>query len=172
MKLRRIFASADRWSLKPAFTALAMVAVLGLFCRLPGLFSFVLIPLTVLGYGIAALLILTVGLSCTIKKRPRRAASTFFMLLLPALFWRPLSWADDIAHLVLTVEFGVGQLGSSSRSDGNRLVTHDWSVGLAGANTFLIRDVTDELTLPAAQHTHSPGLEADLGEECAGKLQH
>ncbi len=106
-----------------------------------------------------------------IKKRPRRGASLFFILIFSLLLWRPLNWADDVAHLVLTVTFGVGQLGSSSMSNDDSFVDYDWSVGLAGANTFLIHDVTDEIVLPAAQHTRPPGSEDGLEEECAGKVQ-
>ena len=170
MKLRGILTETDRWSLKPAFMSLVVVAVLGLLCRLPGSFSFVLIPLTVLGYGIAAAVILAIALYCGIKKRPRRGASVFCVLLLPVLLWRPLNWADDVTHLALTVNFGVGQLGSSSKSTDGGFVVYDWSVGLAGANTFLIRDITDEIALPMAQHTR-PSSDEGFGEECAGKVQ-
>ncbi len=171
MRLRGLFTEADRWSLKPAFVSLMMVATLGLICRLPGSVSFLLIPLTVLGYGIAALVILAIALYCVIKKRPRRGASIFFILMFPVLLWRPLNWADDVAHLALTVKFGVGQLGSSSESSDAEFVVYDWSVGLAGANTFLIHDATDEISLPMAQHTHPPSSEDGFGEECAGKVQ-
>ena len=162
---------ADRWSLKPAFASLVVVALLGLVCRLPGSVSFFLIPLTVLGYGVATLVILAIALYCMIKKCPRRGASLFFILIFSLLLWRPLNWADDVAHLALTVKFGVGQLGSSSISNDDSFVDYDWSVGLAGANTFLIHDVTDEIVLPAAQHTRPPSSEDGLEEECAGKVQ-
>ncbi len=170
MKLRGILTETDRASLKPAFMALMVVAVLGLVCRLPGSVSFLLIPLTMLGYGIAAAVILAIALYCGIKKRPRRAASVLFVLLLPVLLWRPLSWADDVTHLALTLHFGVGQLGSSSKSGDDRFAVYDWSVGLAGANTFLIHDVTDKIALPLAQHTR-PSSEKGVGEECAGKVR-
>ncbi len=170
MKLRGILPETDHWSLKPASMSLMVVAVLGLVCRLPGSVSFLLIPLTVLGYGIAAVVILAIALYCGIKKRPRRGASVFFVLLLPVLLWQPLNWADDVTHLALTVNFGVGQLGSSSNSSDDRFAVYDWSVGLAGANTFLIYDVTDEIALPMAQHTR-PSIEEGFGEECAGKVQ-
>jgi hypothetical protein len=120
-----------------------MKHALGLICRLPGSVSFLLIPLTALGYVIAALVILAIAIYCVIKKRPRRGASVLFVLILPLLLWRPLNWADDVAHLALTVNFGIGQLGSSSGPNDDSFVAYDWSVGLAGANTFLIHDVTD-----------------------------
>ena len=171
MDLRGFLTETDRWSLKPAFVSLVMVAALGLVCRLPGSVSFLLIPLTALGYAIAALLILAVALYCVVKKRPRRGASVLFILILPVFLWLPLNWADDVAHLALTVNFGIGQLGTSSRSNGGSFVAYDWSVGLAGANTFLIHDVTDEIVLPMAQHTRPPSSEDSLEEECAGKVQ-
>ena len=171
MPLRATLTKADRWSLKPAFASLVMVAVLGLVCRLPGSVSFFLIPLTALGYCVAALFILAVALYCLIEKRPRRAASVFFILLFPVLLRRPLDRADDVAHLALTLTFGVGQLGSSSASYDGHFVDYDWSVGLAGSNTFLIYDVTDEIVQPMVQHTRSPSAEDGLGEECAGRVQ-
>ncbi len=171
MKLRGILKETDRWSLKPAFASLMMVAALGLVCRLPGRVSFLLIPFTVLGHSIAALVILAITLCCVIKKRPRRGASVFFILVLPVLLCRPLNWADEMAHLALTVESGIGQLGSSSKSIDDSFVDYDWSVGLAGANTFLIHDVTDEIVLPMAQHTRPLSPEDGFGEECAGKVQ-
>lgn len=171
MKLRNIFTETDRWSLLPAFVSLMMVAVLGLVCRLPGSVSFLLIPLTAVGYGVAALVILAMTLYCLAKKRLRRGASIFLILLLPVLLWRPLVWAEEIAHLALTVELGVGQLGYSSKFGDDRFVVYDWSVGLAGANTFLIHDVTDEIVLPIAQHTRLLSPEDGFEYDCVGKVQ-
>ena len=171
MRLNSVLTKADRWSLKPAFASLTIVTVLGLFCRLPGSLSFVLIPLTMLGYGVATLIILALGFYCILKKRPRRGASILFIVTLPVLFWRPLNWADNMAHLALTIELGIGELGSSSESGANSFVSYDWSVGLVGANTFLIHDVTDEVTLPIAKHKRPPSSEDDLEKECAGKVQ-
>ncbi len=171
MKLKDRLAKADCWSLKPAFMSLMVVAVLGLVCRLPGSISFLLIPLTVIGYGIAALVILAVGIYCLLQKRPRRCVSVLLMLMLPVLLWRSLNRADDLAHLALSVDFGAGQLGSSSKLLDDRFTVYDWSVGLAGANTFLIHDVTDEIALPMAQHTRPSSEEDGFGEECAGKVQ-
>ena len=66
----------------------------------------------------------------------------------------------------------VGQLGSSSRSNDGSFVVYDWSVGLAGGpNTFLIHDVSDEITLPMAQHAQPPSSENGFREECAGKVR-
>jgi hypothetical protein len=93
------------------------------------------------------------------------------MLLLPVSLWRPLNWVGDMAHLGLTAGFGAGQLGTSPRSNDDGFAIYDWSVGLAGGpNTFLIRDVSDEITLPMAQHTHPASAEGGFGEDCAGKV--
>jgi hypothetical protein len=162
----------DGWSLRPAVVSLTVVAILTLLCQLPGSVSFVLIPLSLLGYGVAAAVVLVITGYCLIKKRPRRGGSTLFVLLLPVLLWRPTNWAADIAHLGLTAGFGVGQLGSSPRSNDDSFVVYDWSVGLVGGpNTFLIHDVSDEIALPMAQHTHPPSSESGWGEECAGKVR-
>jgi len=162
----------DGWSLKPALVSTTMVAVLTLLCQLPGSLSFILIPLSVLGFGTAAVVILAMAAYCVIKKRPRRAASVLLVLSLPVLLWRPTNWAADFVHLGLTAGFGAGQLGSPSRSNDDGFVVYDWSVGLAGGpSTFLIHDVSNEIALPMAQHKHSPSSENGLGEECAGKVR-
>ncbi len=171
MKLKGTLTKTDRWSLKPAFVALVIVAALNLVCQLPGLVSFFLIPLTGLGYVLTSIAILAIGVYCVVRKRPRRGASVLFVLLLPLLLWQPMKWADNVAHLGLTVGFGIGQLGSSSRSNDDSFFIYDWSTGLAGANTFLIHDVTDEIVLPMSQHTHPPSSENGFGEECAGNVQ-
>ncbi len=162
----------NQWSLKPAVVSLIVAAVLQLACELPGLVSFLLIPLSLLGYGAASLLIVTIALFYFIKKRPRRGASVLFAFLLPVLLWRPMNWAVDVVHLGLTAGFGVGQLGSTSMSSNSDFAAYDWSVGVAGGpNTFLIHDATDEIALPMAKHTNPPSAENGFGEECAGRVQ-
>jgi hypothetical protein len=81
---------------------------------------------------------------------------------MPFIFKAPINWAADCLHLVLTVKFGFGVL-SPQGAKGNALIdfipipainnesfsAFDWSVGVAGGiNTFLIRDLTGEVTLP------------------------
>jgi len=162
----------DQWSLKPALASLLVVAILQLACELPGSLSFLLMPLSLLGYGGASLVIVTMALYYFIKKRPRRGASVLFAFLLPVLLWQPINWAVDVVHLGLTAGFGVGQLGSTSMSSNSDFAAYDWSVGFAGGpNTFLIHDVTDEIALPMAKHTNPPRSENDFGEECAGRVQ-
>ncbi|WP_162601779.1 hypothetical protein [Occallatibacter savannae] len=136
----------DFWSFKPALVALMIVAALEVLCQLPGLISLVLVPLLFLGYRISFLVIGAIAVYCAIKKRPRRAISVLFVVLLPVLLWRPVNWAAEVIHLGLTVGLGVGQLGTPSSSKGGDFVTYDWSVGLAGGpNTFLIHDSSDEI---------------------------
>jgi hypothetical protein len=162
----------DFWSFKPALVALITVAVLVLLCQLPGLISFVLVPLLFLGYRIAFLVIGAIAVYCVIKKRPRRAVSVLFVVLLPVLMWRPVNWAADLIHLGLTVGLGVGQLVTPSSSKSGDFVTYDWSVGFAGGpNTFLIHDSTDEIVLPISQHAHPLSSSNGFEEECAGKAR-
>ena len=172
MDLKGTLTGKDGWSLKPAIASLTMVAVLTILCQLPGSVSFVLIPLSVLGYGVAAIVILAVAAYCIVRKRPRRGASVLLILIFPMLLWRPINWAADFVHLGLTAGFGVGQLGRSSRSNDGSFVVYDWSVGLAGGpNTFLIHDSSDEIVLPISQHAHPLSSENGLEEECAGKAR-
>jgi hypothetical protein len=172
MDLEGTLTGQDGLSFKPAIMSLTMVTVLTILCQLPGSVSFVLIPLSVLGYGVAAIVILALAVYCVIRKRPRRGASILLILILPVFMWRPINWGADCVHLGLTAGFGVGQLGNSPRSNDDSFVVYDWSVGLAGGpNTFLIHDVSDEIALPMAQHTQPSSSENGFGEECAGKVR-
>ena len=103
MDLKGTLTRTDGWSVKPALASLTMVAVLILLCQLPGSLSFVLIPLSALGFGLAAVIILVMAAYCFIKKCPRRASSVLLVLLLPVLLWRPMIWAAEFVHLGLTV---------------------------------------------------------------------
>lgn len=169
--LKGILTGADRWSFKPAVASLLTVAALALVCQLPGTVSFFLIPLSLLGYAIASVVIVATAVFCALKRRPRRGASILLVLLLPVLLWQPVNWAADLVHLGLTVGLGAGQIGESSDEGTGDLVAYDWSVGLAGGpNRFLIHDVTDEIALPAAQHAHPLSSEKGFGEDCAGRV--
>jgi hypothetical protein len=146
----------DRWSFRPGLVSLGTVTLLELICQLPGLLSFVLIPVSLVGYAIGSITILVAGSISLLKRRPRKAASLSGALIFPVLLWFPINWAADCVHLGLTAGFGVGQLGVPSKSDGSEFMAYDWSVGLVGGpNTFLIHDVTDDIALPMAQHTHT-----------------
>lgn len=163
----------DRWSLWPGFASFVIVFVLTLLGKLPGSVSFLLVPITLACYALAAIIVLVAGVVFVAKKCPRRAASLFLVVVIPLLLWSPINWAADCAHLGLTIGFGVGQLGSPPKSTGSGFAVYDWSVGFAGsANTFLIHDVTDQIALPMAQHTQPRGSENGFGEECAGKVRH
>ena len=173
MGLTGVLMETDRWSFKPALVSSITVAAVELICQLPGLASFLLIPLSLLGYGITMLAILAMALYCVIKKRPRRGASVLLVLLLPVLLWRPIEWAADNVHIGLTVGFGAGQLGAPSKSSDGHFVTYDWSVGFAGGpSTVLIYDITDEIAVPMAQQTHPQSSELGIAEECAGRVHH
>jgi hypothetical protein len=161
----------DRWSFRFALVSLITLAALDLVCGLPGLVSFVLIPLSWIIYGITFLVILAMAVYCFVKNRPRRGCSVLLALLLPVLLWRPIAWAADVVHIGITTGFGGGQLGNSKPSDGD-FVVYDWSVGFAGGpNRFLIHDASDEIALPMAMHTRPSSSEDGFGEECAGKVR-
>ncbi|WP_124849334.1 hypothetical protein [Acidipila sp. EB88] len=150
--------------------SLATVAALAVICQLPGKVSFYLIPIAALSFAAGSIIILGLTIFLVAKKRPRTGASISLIVLLPLILWSPMVRAAEFAHLGLAAEFGVGQLGYSS-SHGSDFIVYDWSVGLAGANTFLIHDVTDEIALPMSKHTHPSSSEDGFGEECAGKVK-
>jgi hypothetical protein len=155
----------DRWSFWPGVASLITVAVLRLLCKIPGSISFLLVPVSLVFYALAATAVLIGTVIYATKKRPRRAASILLVLVIPVLLWRPIDWATDCAHLGLTVGFG-------AKSSDSGFAAYDWSVGFAGgANTFLIHDVTHQIALPMAQHTQPPRAENGFGEECAGKVR-
>ena len=163
----------DRWKFWPVFTSVGIVFILTLACQLPGWMSFLMIPISLLGYAVVSVaLLIAVGIFAA-KKRPRRAASLSLVLIMPVLLWWPINWAADYAHLGVTVGFGAGQLGSPSKPDGSDFEVFDWSVGLVGGpNTFLIHHHTDQIALPMTQHTHASIPKDGFEEECAGKVRH
>jgi hypothetical protein len=172
MDVKGALVGTDHWSFTPALVALTTVAVLALLCQLPGTVSFFLIPLTLLGFAVTSLVVLIVAGYCLAKRRPRRGASVFLILLLPALLWRPTIFAANLVHLGLTTGFGIGQLGTTPRVRDDSFVVYDWSVGFAGGpNIFLIHDVSDEIALPMAQHKQPQSSENGFGEDCAGKVE-
>jgi len=172
MDVKGALTETDGWSLKPALVSWMTVAILVLLCQLPGMVSFLLIPLTLLGFAAASFTVLIVAVYRLAERRPRRGASVFLIVLLPALLWRPTIFAANLVHLGLTAGFGIGQLGTTPRVKDNSFVVYDWSVGFAGGpNTFLIHDVSDEIALPMAQQKLPQSSENGFGEECAGKVE-
>jgi hypothetical protein len=162
----------ERWSFRPGLVSVAAVFVIELICKLPGAVGFLLIPLSLLLYALAAVGILVATVILAVKKRPRRAASILLALVGPVLLWWPINWATDCVHLGLTVGLGVGYYGARpARRSG--FAVYDWSVGLAiGPSTFLIHDVTDQIGLPIAQHTLPSTSENEFREECAGNARY
>jgi hypothetical protein len=160
----------DRWSLRPGLTSVLTVVVISLGCQIPGGLNLLLIPFTLLGFIVGAIVVVVLAVLLVLRKRPKRGASIFLVLLLPLIFWRPINWIADVIHLGLTVNFGVGQAGVAKKADDDFTV-YDWSIGLVTSpSTFLIHDVTDEIALPLAQHKHPAGSELGFGEDCAGKV--
>jgi hypothetical protein len=173
VSLKGTLTGTDCWSLKPAFACLIAVAVLQLVCQIPGMVSFLLIPISALGYLTLSIATLGIAAYCFIKKRARRGVSVLLVLLLPALLWLPINWVADVVHIGLTRGLGVGQLGSPSLSTDGRFAMYDWSVGLSiSPSIFLVHDTTDEIALPIAQHTQPLSAELGFAEECAGKVRH
>jgi hypothetical protein len=163
----------DHWATLPAFATLVIALVVAVFCSLPGMLSFVLIPLTVLGAPLVGAGLVVAAAVIAVRRRPRMAISILIAVLLPPLLWKPITWTADVIHLGLTVWTDAGQLGRSSKPDGSPFAAYDWSVGLAGGpNTFLVYDVTDEIALPPKLHKQPIASEQGFGEDCAGKVTH
>lgn len=157
----------------PAAISTMTALVAALLCGLPGLVSFVLIPLSALGGLVSAVTLVIAAIVFAARRRPRKAGSVLVAALLPVILWQPITWTADYLHLALTVWTGAGQAGPPSKPDNSRFVAYDWSVGLAGGpNTFLIRDETDEITLPLKQHTRPIAEEDGFSEDCAGRVKH
>lgn len=160
----------DRWALWPALTSTTVVAGLLLLCGLPGMVSFVAIPISLLAFLVAAIALTGASVVLAAKKRPRAAASALIAALAPVLLWSPINWVADCAHLGLAIGFGADPASTKDRSG---FAAYDWSVGLAGGpNRFLIYDESDEIARPLALHTHPPSSEDGFGEDCAGKVRH
>jgi hypothetical protein len=163
----------DRWLPWLTLVSTAIVAILTLLCRLPGLVSFLIIPLSLVGYLAAPPALVAASVWFAANKLPRKAASALIALATPILLWVPINWAADCVHLGLTAGFGAGQIGAMSKPDGSKFAAYDWSTGLAGGpNTFLIHDDSDEIALPLARHKHPAASENGFGEDCAGKVKH
>lgn len=164
---------ADRWVAWPAIATLAIALVVAVLCSLPGVVSFLLIPLTVLGAPLVGMSLLVIALVVAARRRPRTAVSILVAVLLPVLLWKPVTWTADCMHLALTVWTGAGQLGVTSRPHGSPFATYDCSVGFAGGpDTFLIYDATDEIALSPKLHKQPIAFEQGFGEDCAGKVTH
>jgi hypothetical protein len=163
----------DSWAAWPALATMAIALLVAILCSLPGMVSFLLIPLTVLGAPLVGAGLLVMALVVAERRRPRMAVSILVATLLPLLLWKPITRAADYIHLALTVWTGAAQLGDTSRPDGSSFATYDWSVGLAGGpNTFLIYDDTDEIALPLKLHKQPIADEQGFGDDCAGKVTH
>jgi hypothetical protein len=163
----------DRWLWWPGTTALVGVFWLIFLCGLPGSLSFVLIPLVILGTPLAGLSLLISAGVLAANKRFRKAASILLAILFPIFLARPISWTADCLHLALTAGFGLGQLGSTSAKRDGQFAVYDWSVGLAGGpNTFLIRDMTDEIALPVEWRKYPAESEDSIQKICAGSARH
>jgi hypothetical protein len=163
---------SDRWLFWPVLATLSLVTAMAFICVLPGIVSFIFIPFAVFSLPVAIIAVAAFAAYLLIKQRPRKAASLAFALILPLALLSPIDWIADCLHLGLTAWLGQGQLGRTSRASGHGLEVFDWSVGLAGGpNTFLIRDPTDRIALPAIQiaRFNDP---SGFFRSCADKTRH
>jgi hypothetical protein len=161
----------DRWFSWPPVAIVVGVFGLALLSGLPGVVSFFLIPLMVLGWPVAVVALAIAAGLLFVRGRPRKAASLLAAALLVIVYWKPICWTADCVHAALTTQFGLGQLGSPLAPGGDSFAAYDWSVGLAGGpNTFLLRDPTDEIALPLPKHKHPVASENGFGEQCAGRV--
>lgn len=163
----------DHWALWTPVGIIVGVFVLVLLSGLPGVVSFFLIPLMVLGWPVAVVALAIWAALLLVRGRPRKAASLVAAALLTFMLWKPICWTADCVHAALTTQLGVGQLGLPPAPTDDRFAAYDWSVGLAGGpNTFLLRDPTDEIALPLAEHKLPVASENGFGEQCAGRVSH
>jgi len=129
--------------------------------------------LSALGYPAIAIALCIVTVALAVRRRPRQAISVALALAIPVLLWAPINWAAEYVHLGLTVGLGLGEIPDTPKPDGNRFAVYDWSVGFAGSgNLFVIHDVTDEITLPLARHTHPVLSQDGFEHDCAGQVTH
>lgn len=165
--------SGDRWLFVAPYVTLIATFCLMLLCGLPGLLSFILIPITVLGGPPMVVALLVWAASLLVRKRWRSGASVFVAAVLPVLLLQPISWAADFVHLGLTVGLGVGELNDTLPPVDSRFQAHDWSVGLAGGpDTFLLYDETDEIAWPLARRRNHIVPDESVEKECAGSVRH
>lgn len=170
---QRSYALRDRWLIWPSFTVLAGVLSLLFLCELPGVVSFLLIPLVLVGGPVAALALLVAAVVLAIRGKFRKAASILAAVLLPKLLWQPIWWAADCLHLGLTIGLGFGQIGLPSVEEAGRFAVYDWSVGLiTSPNIFLIHDMTDEIGLPLADYKNPRASETEMRKYCAANVRH
>jgi hypothetical protein len=151
----------------------AAATVLVFLCGLPGPTRIFSVLFAMLAFPIGAVTLIASSTTLAVRKRPRKAASYAIALLAPVLLWMPITWTAEILHLGLTAYLGGGQLGSAAKLDGDQFAVADWSVGLAGGpNTFLIHDVSDEISLPTSRHRRPIALENGFADSCDGKVSH
>jgi hypothetical protein len=143
-----------------------------LLFQIPGILSTLIIPLSLIGVPIGAVLLLALPGFSLVKWRPRKAASYLLAVALPILLWRPLVWTTDCIHLGLNVWLGLGELSAFKTLDG-KWADYDWSTGLvSNGNTFLIYDSTNEIALPIEQHKLLANSVNQLTTICAGNVSH
>lgn len=176
----------DKWLWWPVLFALGMWFLLAFLDGLPGLLSFILIPISVLSLLFATVVVLALTCRLTTRRRLRKAISLALALLIPFLLSAEINRAADCLHLALTIKYGFGALNAENAQNGALIdcisppameekasAIFDWSVGLAGGpSTFLIRLAADEPALPLSHTDHPASLETTFADECAGGSRH
>lgn len=170
---QRRLRAPDRWFSWPPPAIIASVFGLALLSGLPGVVSFFLIPVMVLGWPVAIAALAIAAVLHLRRGRPRRAVTLLLAALLSFVLWKPICWGADCVHVALTTQLGLGQLGSPPAPNGDSFAVYDWSIGFAGGpNIFLLRDPTDEIALPLTKHKYPVASENGFGEDCAGRVDH
>ena len=162
----------DRWLLWPTLVSLAAVTAVVFFVDLPGIMSFLVIPVVFLVFPVATIVIAVCAAKYLLKRLPRKAVSLVLAVLLPLVFLRPIGWVAECFHLGLTTWFGLGQLGPAPKPREDGFEVFDWSTGLAGgASTFLIRDPTDGIALSENRLSRADDP-SGFFQSCAGKARY
>src|SRR5579872_373748 len=100
----------DKWLWWPMISALGAWFLFSFLDGMPGLLSFILIPVSILSLLLAAGMVLILGCALIARRRPRKALSLTLALLAPFICKEQINRAADCLHLALTVEFGFGVL--------------------------------------------------------------
>lgn len=103
--------------------------VLAFLDGVPGLLSFILIPISLMSLLLTAAISIVVMCVLVARRRLRKATSLALALLLPFMFSTPINRAADCLHLALMLKFGFGVLNREQARSGalveSRVRTHN-----------------------------------------------
>jgi hypothetical protein len=162
-------AGMDKWFFRPALISVFALTIAWLICGIPGILGFILWPASLLGFPVAAVVLLILAALSFWRRCPRKGASYLLAIALPVALFRPIIWTSEVIHVGLSAWLGVGHLSTYKAADG-KFAGYDWSVGLVtNPDTFLIYDATDEILLPLIQHARLKVSESQYVEMCSGQ---